>query len=451
MEADMKFRFTVASMILGMIVALGPSASAQSGTVLWTYDAGATILSSPALGPDGAVYFGTSSGLYAVTNTGSSASNQWIFAAEITSSSPAIAVDGTTYFCSGDGKLHALTPSGAEKWSYTVGCAGGSPAIGIDGTVYVGGSFVYSVSPSGVLRWKSPASANSCSSPAIGPDGTIYVGYYGDSALFAFARDGILKWVRGPSPVLSDSPALAAGGAVYAAEGALRAFAPDGTQVWSTATNWFDGSPVVGSGGTVYLRSFTDHFLYAIVPGGQFLWGAAQEPAQHAPATAPAVDATGRIYHCASNSVIALTQDGQVAWSVYGGTPSLPGSWYANTSPTIGPDGTIYAALGTKLYAITSGTNGPARSSWPMYRHDSRHTGSMQTSLLESPKKRSDANFQFELYAQQLGQSYTIETSTNLNNWTSLTSVVATTLPTDVADLTATNSSLEFYRASSPP
>ena len=47
--------------------------------------------------------------------------------------------------------------------------------------------------------------------------------------------------------------------------------------------------------------------------------------------------------------------------------------------------------------------------------------------------------------------TYDIEMSTNLNNWTSLTSIVATTLPTGVADLTATNASFRFYRAVSSP
>lgn len=130
--------------------------------------------------------------------------------------------------------------------------------------------------------------------------------------------------------------------------------------------------------------------------------------------------------------------------------PSLPGAWYANTSPTVGPDGTIYAALGTTLYAISSGTNGAARSSWPMYRHDAQHTGCAQKPLLRDPRKRADANFQFQLYPQQLGLEYTIQTSTNLSTWSSLTSFVANTFPTDVVDLDATNHPMRLYRAVSP-
>ena len=107
------------------------------------------------------------------------------------------------------------------------------------------------------------------------------------------------------------------------------------------------------------------------------------------------------------------------------------------------------------LYAIATGTNGPANSPWPMYRHDAQHTGRAQKSAAQSPslkqpQKRSDANFQFQLYGQ-LGQSYTVETSTNLGEWSSLTSFVATTVPMDVVDLNASNYAARFYRTSSPP
>ena len=123
----------------------------------------------------------------------------------------------------------------------------------------------------------------------------------------------------------------------------------------------------------------------------------------------------------------------------------------ALTSPVIGPDGTIYGTLGARLYAIASGTNGPANSPWPMYQQNARHTGKVEKPALKQPQKRSDANFEFQLYPQQLGLTYTVESSSNLYNWTSVTSFVANTLPTDVVDLTASNAPARFYRAFSGP
>ncbi|MDP6034719.1 MAG: PQQ-binding-like beta-propeller repeat protein, partial [Verrucomicrobiota bacterium] len=55
------------------------------------------------------------------------------------SSSPAIGSDGTVYVGSDDNKLYALNPkSGAKLWEFeTGGFVDSSPAIGSDGTVYV--------------------------------------------------------------------------------------------------------------------------------------------------------------------------------------------------------------------------------------------------------------------------------------------------------------------------
>ncbi len=74
----------------------------------------------------------------------------------------------------------------------------------------------------------------------------------------------------------------------------------------------------------------------------------------------------------------------------------------------------------------------------------------MEKPALQQPQKRSDANFQFELYGD-IGQTYTVQSSTNLSDCTSLTSFVAATLPVAVLDLTATNFPARFYRTTSPP
>jgi hypothetical protein len=84
-----------------------------------------------------------------------------------------------------------------------------------------------------------------------------------------------------------------------------------------------------------------------------------------------------------------------------------------------------------------------------VYRQNARHTGKVEKPALKSPQRRSDANFQFELYGQ-LGQTNVIETTTNLNTWTSLTSIVVTTVPMDVVDLSASNSPSRFYRSNAP-
>ena len=49
---------------------------------------------------------------------------------------------------------------------------------------------------------------------------------------------------------------------------------------------------------------------------------------------------------------------------------------YVNSSPAIGSDGTVYVgSWDNKLYAIKTDSKGLAKSPWPMFRQNARHTG----------------------------------------------------------------------------
>src|SRR5438876_9910134 len=160
--------------------------------------------------------------------------------------------------------------------------------------------------------------------------------------------------------------------------------------------------------------------------------------------TAAAIDAGGSIYYCVSNSVFALSPTGEVQWSIFAGFDAL-GQPLARTSPVIAPGGVLYAALGTKLYAIATGTNGPANSPWPMYQQNARHTGKIEKPSLQQPKRRADANFEFQLYAQIDG-TQTVQTSADLATWNSLTNVIVTNVPLTLVDLSASNFASRYYR-----
>src|SRR5439155_2771420 len=94
-------------------------------------------------------------------------------------SSPAVGADQTIYFGSGNGELYALTPAGAKKWSFQTGAEiQSSPAIGGDGTIYFGSGDgkLYALNPDGTRKWDFPTGWDILSSPAIASDGTIYIG-----------------------------------------------------------------------------------------------------------------------------------------------------------------------------------------------------------------------------------------------------------------------------------
>jgi outer membrane protein assembly factor BamB len=423
-------------------------AQPQPGTVLWTYAANATISSSPALAADGTIYVAAGV-LCAVTNSGSTASNKWTFPAGV-SGSAAVGADGTIYFVGDGGTLYALNPDGSSRWTYP-GSAGGSPAIASDGTIYFQAyAGLFAIAPSGALKWKGyPGDAGHYSSPIVAADGTVYVGSYDLHQLFALNPDGTQKWSGNLYSVPGDSAAIGADGTSYVSAGPFYAFSPNGTNLWSTIYNAFDGCPVLGQDGTIYVASARS--LAAIALSGQFKSFLIQGPSALVGNTTAAIDVGGVVYFCTSNSIWALDASGRVRWTVTQPGDPGPSGDFAITSPIIGPDGTLYAALGNTLYAIATGTNGPANSPWPMYRQNARHTGKVEKPVLKQPQKRSDANFEFQLYPQQLGLTYTVESSSNLYNWTSMTSFVANTLPTDVVDLTASNAPARVYRAFSGP
>jgi hypothetical protein len=84
--------------------------SVKPGTVLWEFETGFTVASSPAIGPDGTVYVGSDDNkLYAIN--GKSGVKLWEFeTGGPVSSSPAIGSDGTVYVGSGlpDNNLYAI-------------------------------------------------------------------------------------------------------------------------------------------------------------------------------------------------------------------------------------------------------------------------------------------------------------------------------------------------------
>jgi hypothetical protein len=82
------------------------------------------------------------------------------------------------------------------------------------------------------------------------------------------------------------------------------------------------------------------------------------------------------------------------------------------TSPTIGPDGTIYCAFGSNFLRWPAGTIWPIRPG-RLYHQNLRHTGKVEKPSLNHPQKRSDGSYQFELYGQ-LSNSYVVQASTSL-------------------------------------
>jgi outer membrane protein assembly factor BamB len=284
-------------------------------------------LATPAIGEDGTVYIGsTDGGLYAFN--GATGARKWRYGA--TSSlyaSPAIGADGTIYFRD-DGTLHALTSgatSATRKWSFPL--SGGTyspPAVGSDGTIYVGatGGAFYAVNPDGTQKWKFTAEGDVYTAPAIGGDGTIYFATLAGK-VYALLPSGAPKWswqLSAPANSITSSLALGADGTVYfpAYDAKLHALRSDGTEKWALAIGGEvrASSPAISADGTIYFGAY-DGQLYAVKPDGTLL----RRFATAARIRSSPVLAGGRLYFGSSDGMLRAFDIGQgvaaSAWPMY--------------------------------------------------------------------------------------------------------------------------------------
>lgn len=211
------------------------------GGVRWMFEAGAgraKIFSSPAMGHDGTIYFGTQGRFFFALSQ--SAKVLWHQkTGRDNDSTAAIGDDGTIYFGSDDHNLRAMAPGGELRWEVDLGHPVRAPvSVGHDGTViastygpepfiaafaprdgrelwrfaarpgdgahygiqsgalvdaegyvYFGGRdhYIYCLSPSGEPVWEFETGDQVDSGPVLGPDGTLYVGS-DDRRLYAFGR-----------------------------------------------------------------------------------------------------------------------------------------------------------------------------------------------------------------------------------------------------------------------
>jgi outer membrane protein assembly factor BamB len=382
----------------------------------WSFSTtGPIYYSSPAIAPDGTIYFGNGGlnvGVGALIALDPNGHLKWQHPFTKAIFTPAVGPDGTVYVQDLSSSLYAINPDGTLKWSFllnapsTIGQA--APAIDSDGTLFIGGDALYAVNPDGTRKWRYPGSASILpirSSPAIATDGTIILGGNPNGitpVVWAINPDGSLKWQAS----LTDSAASAAGLAVFTfsspgigsdgtiyigAEpqtGGSRAFVfainPDGSQKWEYIVTGFRpirSSPAIGPDGTIYVATTANApstaAMLALLPGGTLKWSYQVQNVHSSPDDvwcSPAVGSNGAIYFgAATGFVYALNaENGTLDWDF--NTNSMI-NW---SSPPIGAGGNIYiGAANGSLYALKSATT-LASTAWPKFRHDNQNTGRLK-------------------------------------------------------------------------
>ena len=93
-----------------------------NGTIKWSYSAGYPLQSSPIIDGSGSIYFGAGNNVYAVGDAGSQAYAKWLtpFVTNAhVNSSPALSPNGYLYFGSDDGYVYAINSfTGLLKWAF---------------------------------------------------------------------------------------------------------------------------------------------------------------------------------------------------------------------------------------------------------------------------------------------------------------------------------------------
>jgi len=457
----------------GALTACGQSA----GSKLWEFTASprieidpvtgqsrelpAYIFSSPAVGADATIYFGSGNGkFYALRPSGA---EKWSFqtGAEI-QSSPAIGNDGTIYFGSVDGKLYALDPDGTKKWEFAAGWdILSSPAIASDGTIYLGSRDhnFYALNPDGTKKWAFPTGGYVDSSPVIGADGTIYVGSF-DWNLYALNPDGSEKWRytygAGPAGGVGAGIAIALDGTLYAIMGGeqwkLYALQPNGAKIWefpfgSPAALTYASAPAIGPEGTLYAAA-NDRKIYAVNPDGTKKWEAFTGAYSQ---SSPTLGRDGMIYFSGDLTLFAFDSGGTRRWDFESDQYGAAGG--ITSIPNLAHAGIIYVGSGNgKFYAIKA-SSGLSESAWPAFRRDplqrARATGVVVRPLNSLAATMTASGLQL-VAAVEPEKSYRLEASLDLETWTTVTSLSSESGTAQFTYPLTDGPMIRFYRLASP-
>lgn len=172
-----------------------------------------------------------------------------------------------------------------------------------------------------------------------------------DVTLKSEAEQKVLWRFNTPKPVYFSVPAVGPDKTVYFTTGldgnqtsTLYALNPDGSLKWSFTHSCVLFSPVIGNDGNIYVQDFYNK-LYSINSSGNLRWSYDQfrySYFENVGQRCPAVGSDGTIYVAGCGLHAVDPVNGSQKWVAYDVLS-------AKASPSIGPDGTIYAVFSQDL------------------------------------------------------------------------------------------------------
>lgn len=364
--------------------------SAKWPPVGWYSGIGPGSHSSPAIGDDGTIYYGsTQKKLQALADGGSTAIHKWLFSAPTANVTGVMVGDnGIIYASSLSGVIYAVNPSGIQQWNYaTGGPIERSPALHADGTIFVGSNDnkLYAIRPNGTLKWVFAGATDDVFDPSVSLD-TVYVGTGpGDGKLYAInVEDGSVKWSVSVGSVYG-KPAIDQDGTLYvgSSNNALYAIDVFGVIKWTFAapTGAIKNGPSIGGNGQIYFGSL-DNNVYALNRSGVELWRHGMVGDVY---SSPVVGSSENVFVASFKDGIVFPVTPNVKSLSHVNGAAVWGSSTQNniaySSPAIGATGGLYVAGWVSnsvdvMYfeALNAGVSAVANSSWPMYAQNRRRT-----------------------------------------------------------------------------
>jgi len=114
---------------------------------------------------------------------------------------PAAGADGSIYLAA-DGKVVALSSTGARLWDYLIASNNAGPAVAADGTLYLPSAPVTALHPDGTLAWDHAGGQGVyAGSVGVAADGSVYA--VGDRLYVLEAKGALVRVVDVGSPVSS--------------------------------------------------------------------------------------------------------------------------------------------------------------------------------------------------------------------------------------------------------